>query len=108
MAKKIIMLVCAAGMSTSLLVSKMKKAAEGSGKDYEIFAKSTADIDEQLASQNKPDIILLGPQVSYMKGDVKKKTDAAGVPMSVISMQDYGLMNGEKVLAAAEKIMNEA
>ena len=48
MAQKVIALACAAGMSTSLLVSKMQKAAAEKGKDYEIFAKSTADIDNML------------------------------------------------------------
>ena len=37
MAEKTIMLCCAAGMSTSLLVSKMQKAAEAQGVDAEIF-----------------------------------------------------------------------
>ena len=40
MADKTIMLVCATGMSTSLLVSKMKKAAAAQGLDAEIFAVS--------------------------------------------------------------------
>ena len=33
MAKKTIMLVCSAGMSTSLLVTKMQKAAEAKGME---------------------------------------------------------------------------
>ena len=71
MADKVIALACAAGMSTSLLVSKMQKAAADNGKDYEIFAKSTADIDNMLAGTGspKPDVLLLGPQVAFMKGD---------------------------------------
>ena len=48
MATKTIMLACAAGMSTSLLVANMQKAAESQGKDYEIFATSTADVDAKL------------------------------------------------------------
>lgn len=40
---------------------------------------------------------MLGPQVSYMKNEVKTKTDQIGIPMEVINMQDYGMMNGEKV-----------
>ncbi|ADQ61167.1 Hypothetical protein LDBND_1130 [Lactobacillus delbrueckii subsp. bulgaricus ND02] len=36
MATKTIMLNCAAGMSTSLLVKKMQEAAKAQGKDYEI------------------------------------------------------------------------
>ncbi len=105
MADKKIMLACAAGMSTSLLVTKMQEAAKADGKDYEIFAKSTADIDNELSSSDKPDVLLLGPQVSFMKKEVKAKTDAAGIPMDVINMMDYGMMKGDKVLATAEALL---
>ena len=37
MEKKVIMLACAAGMSTSLLVSKMQKAATEKGFDAEFL-----------------------------------------------------------------------
>ena len=40
MADKKIVLFCAAGMSTSLLVNKMKQAAAKAGKDYDIAAYS--------------------------------------------------------------------
>lgn len=105
MADKTIMLACAAGMSTSMLVKRMQDAAKAEGKDYEIFAKSTSDIDAELASDHKPDVLFLGPQVGYLKNDVKKKTDEAGIPMDVINMMDYGMMKGDKVLAAAEAMM---
>ena len=49
MAKKTIMLVCSAGMSTSLLVTKMQKAAEAKGIDSDIFAVSASDADNNLA-----------------------------------------------------------
>jgi PTS system cellobiose-specific IIB component len=106
MAEKIIMLACSAGMSTSLLVSKMQAAAEAKGKDYRIFATSASDIDNQLENTH-PDVLLLGPQIAYMQGDVKQKTDAVGIPMTVINMQDYGMMNGEHVLVSAEKLLDE-
>lgn len=51
MAKKTIMLVCSAGMSTSLLVTKMQKAAEEQGIDTDIFAVSASDADNQLVSK---------------------------------------------------------
>ena len=105
MADKTIMLACAAGMSTSMLVKRMQDAAKAEGKDYEIFAQSTSAIDAELASDHKPDVLLLGPQVGYLKNDVKKKTDEAGIPMDVINMMDYGMMKGDKVLAAAEAMM---
>jgi PTS system cellobiose-specific IIB component len=105
MADKTIMLACAAGMSTSMLVKKMQDAAKAAGKDYEIFATSTSDVDEKLASSNRPDVILLGPQVGYMKNEIKAKTDAAGVPLDVINMMDYGMMKGDAVLKTAESLL---
>lgn len=101
MAEKTIMLVCAAGMSTSLLVSKMQKAAEAEGVDTEIFATAASDADNKL-SEKSPDILMLGPQVRYLEDNFKKKLD---IPVEVIDMQDYGMMNGEKVLKEALSAM---
>ncbi|OIL24905.1 hypothetical protein ATX04_10745, partial [Oenococcus oeni] len=99
MAEKKVMLVCAAGMSTSLLVSKMQKAAKEQGEDVDIFATAASDADNKLESE-QPDILMLGPQVSYMLSQFKEKVK---IPVEVINMQDYGLMNGEKVLNQALK-----
>nr|MDS0176433.1 PTS sugar transporter subunit IIB [Oenococcus oeni] len=56
MAEKKVMLVCAAGMSTSLLVSKMQKAAKEQGEDVDIFATAASDADNKLESE-QPDIL---------------------------------------------------
>lgn len=101
MAEKTIMLCCAAGMSTSLLVSKMQKAAESDGIDAEIFAAAAADADAKLEEKH-PDVLMLGPQVRYMGGQFKSKLS---IPVEVINMQDYGMMNGEKVLREAVKLI---
>ncbi|KAF1303479.1 PTS sugar transporter subunit IIB [Enterococcus saccharolyticus] len=104
MAKKTIMLVCSAGMSTSLLVTKMQKAAEEKGYDADIFAVSASEADQHLESKNV-DVLLLGPQVRFMKAQFEQKLAPKGIPSDVINMADYGMMNGEKVLAQAEKLM---
>ena len=98
--KKTIMLVCSAGMSTSLLVTKMQKAAEEQGIDTDIFAVSASNADNQLASK-EVDVLLLGPQVRFMKADFEKRLEPKGIPLDIINMADYGLMNGEKVLQQA-------
>ncbi|WP_099223783.1 PTS sugar transporter subunit IIB [Listeria costaricensis] len=104
MANKTIMLVCSAGMSTSLLVTKMQKAAEAKQLDAKIFAVAAAEADQAL-SENDVDVLLLGPQVRFMEGQFKEKLTPAGIPCAVIDMADYGMMNGEKVLAKAEQLM---
>ncbi len=106
MADKTIMLVCAAGMSTSLLVSKMQKAAEEKGIDAEIFANSANEADGSLESKDI-DVLLLGPQVRFMKSQFEQKVEGTGIPVDIINMQDYGMVNGEKVLQAALDLMEE-
>ncbi len=87
-----IMLVCNAGMSTSLLVQKMQNEAKSRGLDVEIEARPMAEAMEAL---DTADILLLGPQIGYAKGDFEKATDK---PVDVIAMVDYGRMNAPKIL----------
>lgn len=106
MAKKTIMLVCSAGMSTSLLVTKMQKAAEAKKIDADIFAVSASEADSSLESKDV-NVLLLGPQVRFMKGDFEKRLEPKGIPLEVINMADYGMMNGEKVLQQALDLIGE-
>lgn len=106
MAKKEIMLVCAAGMSTSLLVSKMEKAAEAQEVDAEIFATSANEADGHLEGEGV-DVLMLGPQVKFMLSQFEQKVDGTGIPVEVIDMQDYGMVNGEKVLQRALELIEE-
>lgn len=97
---KTILLACAAGMSTSLLVTKMKEAAQQQGVDAKIYAVSVAEVDREL-SQETIDVVLLGPQVRYEEAKMKTKLEPHGIPLAVINMQDYGMMRGDKVLETA-------
>ncbi|MDU3405281.1 MAG: PTS sugar transporter subunit IIB, partial [Enterococcus faecalis] len=47
-------------------------------------------------------------QVRYMKSDFEKRLSPKGIPTDVISMSDYGLMNGEKVLEQALDLLAQA
>lgn len=96
-----IRLFCAAGMSTSLLVEKMKKSAEAKNIEVDIEAFPESQIAKSL---DGVDVALLGPQVGYKLPKVKVICDGVGVPVAVIPMVDYGMMNGEKVLAFALKL----
>lgn len=91
-----ILLVCNAGMSTSMLVQRMEAAAKKDGIDAEILALPILDAEKHLSEW---DVVLLGPQVRhYIK---KLKEEAKTTPVDVIDMRDYGLMNGENVLKHA-------
>lgn len=97
-----IMLCCCAGMSTSMLVEKMKQAAQDQGKDYKIWAVS---IDAIPANVDNCDVILLGPQVRLEKDSVVAV--AKGKPVDVINPMNYGRLNGAGVIAQAEKMLKK-
>lgn len=92
---KKIFLCCAAGMSTSMVVSKMKSAAAEKGIEVEVIAVGMDEFDATLPDY---DCCLLGPQIKYKQAEFKAKGDAVGKPVAVINAMDYGMMKGEKIL----------
>ena len=98
---KKIMLVCSAGMSTSLLVTKMQKAAQEKNIEVEIFACSES---EAKAKYHEVDILLLGPQVRFLLSKIQKAVEGKNIPVAVIDSIDYGTMNGAVVLEKALKL----
>ncbi|MTW86822.1 PTS sugar transporter subunit IIB [Virgibacillus dakarensis] len=99
-----ILLVCSAGMSTSLLVTKMEKAAQEKNKDYKIWAVAEAEASKHIPNA---DVVLIGPQMRFWRKDAEKLAAPHGVPVDVISTIDYGMNNGSAVLEFAEKLANE-
>lgn len=103
---KTILLVCSAGMSTSLLVTKMEKAAKEAGADVEIFALPLNAGKKEIINV---DCVLLGPQVRYAKSEIEAivEENNKNIPYAVIDMKDYGLMDGKTVFEKAMKLMEK-
>lgn len=102
---KTILLVCSAGMSTSLLVTKMEAAAKEVGDEIKIFALPISDGEKKL---HEVDCVLLGPQVRFQKAAIEKMAagrKAGAIPVDVIDMRDYGTMNGKAVFETAMKLL---
>lgn len=91
---------CAAGMSTSLLVKKIKEAAVKKGIELEIEAYS----ESEMSKHTDVDCVLLGPQIQYMIKKAEGIFSEKNIPVSVINTVDYGMMNGESVLNTIVKL----
>lgn len=102
--KRKIYLFCDAGMSTSLLASKMQKVADQHNLPIEVEAFPYIKID-RIVEERNPDCLLLGPQVKHMLKELKPRFEAKNIPLDVIDQADYGTMNGEKVLKFAIKMI---
>ena len=99
-----IVLICAAGLSTSMLMDEMKEAALGYDEQIEINAIPEGKLG---GLSYVPDLILLGPQISYRLNDIKSKYEPKGCKVDVVSYADYGMMNGKAVLEKGIKTINK-
>lgn len=98
--KKKVYLFCSQGMSTSMLAQKMQNVADQHDLPLEVAAYSHGLL-SQIISEKKPDVIMLGPQVKYLYDDTVKNFGSYGAPILMINAEDYGVMDGEKVLKQA-------
>ena len=72
MAKLTVLLMCSSGMSSTIIRKNMEIAAQKKGIDLTVTAKaeSAVSIERDIVPA---DIILLAPQIRYIKNDIQKK-----------------------------------
>ena len=99
---KNIVLCCAAGMSTSMLVQRMLDAAKAKEIEVSIRAIPVAEFSDNIGTA---DIVLLGPQVKYEQAKLQAIAAPMGKQVAVIDMMDYGMMKGDAVLDKALKML---
>lgn len=91
---KTIMLACSAGMSTSILVGKIKTEIINQKLDFDVIAIPTT---EAILRWREANIILLGPQVRYELPKFEKEINGI-IPVLIIDQISYGTGNGAKIL----------
>jgi PTS system cellobiose-specific IIB component len=95
-----ILLVCAAGMSTSLVAESMQDALSETEKDWVISAESSEQFQDVVSEY---DVVLLGPQVRFKK-DEFQKIAGENIPVAVINTMDYGRCRGDQILQMAKEL----
>lgn len=96
-----IILLCNAGLSTSILVKKMEEEAKKIGYEVTIAAYPVG----QARDVGKDaDIVVLGPQIMYMEKIVRQQLHC---PIIVIDHKCYGMMDGKGVLATVRKTLGD-
>jgi cellobiose PTS system EIIB component len=101
---KKILLACSSGMSTSLLVTKMEQHAKSIGDEVVIWAVGQDKAKQDMA---KADVVLIGPQMRFLKGDLEKDAAQYGIKVEVIDMMAYGMADGKKAYEQAISLIGE-
>lgn len=101
-----IRLCCVTGMLSNVLLNKIVDAAKL--KQLDIDIKSIAESHVEYELQNETiDVILVGPHMSYKLQKIQTICDSYNVASGMISMHDYGFMNGDNILTMAISLIND-
>ena len=92
-----VVLVCAAGMSSSLLEEKIRQAASDSGRLMELKAVDATTISLWDYDKDTMDVILVAPQVRFKERGIIQKAEPYGVVVQDIDTVAYGMVDGEKI-----------
>ena len=92
-----ILVVCAGGISTSILVENMKMHAD----NYDTI-KATS-LDHLKHYIDNVDVVLAAPQISFAIEQLEMKCKEKNIPLFVIDKQIYGNMDGKAVMANLKK-----
>ena len=96
-----IILFCAGGLSSSMLVSRIQEAANQRNIDCTVQAFGARSFNRLDGA----DVLLIAPQVRFMHKTYAQKVK---IPYAFIDMSSYGMMNGEAALDLALDTMNKA
>lgn len=92
-----ILLCCASGVTTNMLVNKIKKSAKMQGKTVMCWAVGTLSIKYAWPDA---DCVLVAPQSKADFDEIKDMIHGT-IPCEMMNSQDFVEMNGEAILQQA-------
>ena len=107
MARKVKMMVlCASGMSSGLVVDSIIRHAGEYGVEADVHCSPSLRYRE--LDYNGLDIILIAPQVKSSTGDIMEYVKSLGlvIPYMNIPMREYGLVKGGAILKEALDVLD--
>ena len=94
-----ILICCNLGMSSSILMKRIREAAQRRGMDLTIAAVANANIRDE---KGKWGVCLGGPQLVYAVANIKTQL---GIPVASVEPRVYAMADGDKALDFAVGLM---
>lgn len=93
-----ILVVCNAGMSSSILVQKVRNYGKTIGEEVHIKSESSSFLSSEVG---KWDVCLVGPQLMFAVEQVKS---ILKIPTEVVDMRIYAVADGKGAFEQAKKL----
>lgn len=99
MAKMDIVLCCAGGFSTTMLMDRIKQTIHESkalnDEDFTLKAIAADFLDQEV---DHMDALIMGPQVAHKLESIKPLLEPRHIPYVIVDQDTYGKMDGATVL----------
>jgi PTS system cellobiose-specific IIB component len=92
-----VLIVCAMGMSSSMLESKTIEAGKNAGVEVQMHAITTPDVGVWDWQANWVDVVLVAPQVRYKRKSIAQAANPLGIIVQDIEIVTFGMVDGEKL-----------
>lgn len=97
-----IVLCCAGGFSTTMLMDNMKKTIKNSAKlNIEDFSFVAVPVDILNSEVENCDVLIVGPQIAHKIDYIKPIIEPYNIPYVIVDKDTYGKMDGATVLKMA-------
>jgi PTS system cellobiose-specific IIB component len=96
-----VLIVCAMGMSSSLLETKTVEAGKNAGVEVKMHAITTPDVGMWDWQANWVDVVLVAPQVRYKRKSIAQAANPLGIIVQDIDPITFGMVDGESCSAGA-------
>lgn len=95
------MIVCAMGLSSSMLVEKIKQFIINEHRQYEVYCSDVDCAKEKIMCS---DIVLLAPQISFIWSNFESLCQKLSIMMGVISKENYGSCDAEAIVKQIDEL----
>jgi PTS system cellobiose-specific IIB component len=107
--KKIqVLMVCAMGMSSSLIEQKVAEVAASKGVNMELKAVDIPAVGRLNFEKDPVDMVLIAPQARFKIRSVTKAAEPFGVVVVNMDPVAYGMIDGEKIFKQIMDALQES
>lgn len=101
-----ILICCAGGFSSSIIETNLALYGQQIHEEIICRAVGVGEVDELIREGFQ--ILLYAPQVKNRARYLEASAKEAGIPCTLMKLQDYAMANAEKIYKQAKKIIDES
>lgn len=93
-------MVCAGGLSSSLVETHIRQAAQTRGVALELHSMSVFEL-ENMEFGSAPTLraVLVAPQIRFLRRGIERRVESLGIAVLPIEPMDFGMADGEAILS---------